>query len=285
MVHRLAGIEAKINRANDHAREIHLAIQEFGNSDFYEMATELDYKGRVVGRTVNVQKPGPDLAVLIGDCIHCLRSALDHLAYQLALDNTAPEPLPEKWAKDSAFPIFKSDPRFRGGKKLGRGAAYKMEGMSHSAKASIRRLQPYHRRKHPVLHALWQLEELSNIDKHRLLPTVGAVPAHASFTIEFNQPGVKLAGLKPFPGPIEERRRVVMVKGGPFNSPSDIDIDADFIADVAFDQGCEARSVRGFPVQAVIGGVFMALAMCVFPELNPELHRRFGAALNLGLAG
>jgi hypothetical protein len=279
VVRPLGGVEAKIRRANEHARELATAIEEFGRSDFYEIATELDYRKRIVGRTVNVKTPGPDLGVLIGDCIHCLRSALDHLAYQLALSNT--NPLPEAWAKDSSFPIFKTHTRFRGGKGNGRGAAYKMAGMSRSARASIKRLQPYHRRKHRMLRALWQLEELSNIDKHRLLPTVGAIPQRASFNIEFNQPGVKLAGLTPFAGPIEEGRRVVMVHGGPFQSPTDLGINADFISDVAFDQRCEAVSVRGFPVQAVLGGVFAALGMHVFPELNPELHRRFGVTFSL----
>jgi hypothetical protein len=38
----------------------------------------------------------------------------------------------------------------------------------------IERMQPYHRTDDPTLHSLWILNELNNIDKHRLLLVLGS---------------------------------------------------------------------------------------------------------------
>jgi hypothetical protein len=255
------------------------AVQEFAESDFYEIKTELDYRKRVVGRAVNVKTPGPEFGALIGDCVHCLRSALDQLAYQLALSHT--DPLPESWAKSSAFPIFETGPLFRGEKKGRRGAAHKMRGMSPSTRRTIERLQPYHRKTNPLLHALWQLEELSNLDKHRLLPLTGAVPAQGSVSIKFNTGGVTAVGHAIFPGPMEERRRMIGVMAENVRSADDLELDLEIKPFVAFDRRAEPASVRGWPLHAVIDGIFGVLGLLVFPALRQELHSAFGEGVAL----
>ncbi len=219
---KLRGVRTKLERAIKHRADLQVAVDEFSKSDFYEIKTELDYKGRLVGRAVNVKTPGEEVGVLIGECAYSLRSMLDQLAYQFALHHTSP--MPKSWAKSSAFPIFQSGPLYRGEKKgRGRGAGPKLRGMSPSVKRIIECLQPYHRRRQPLLFALWQLEELSNLDKHRFLPLTGCIPAQGSVELKFHAPNVRAVALpRHFPGPIEERRRLVGIQAENVRKPEDL---------------------------------------------------------------
>jgi hypothetical protein len=277
----LAPIFAKLDRAGSHLTDLQAATKKFVESDFYEVSTELRQDGRVVGKAVNVQRPGPELGAMIGDLVHGVRSALDQLIFQLATAESGP--LSERMAKDSAFPIFKTGPRYRGeagrGHGKGRGAAYKIRGLSPPAQRSIERLQPYHRRKHPLLWALWMLEELSNIDKHRLIPLTGALPVQGMVEIKFNRPGVTAFGHRHVPGPIEEGKPILEVAGD-FENADDIDIEANLTPSVIFDKRCEPACVRGWPIRAVIDGIFTTLAVYVFPELNPHIRGYFGTGIN-----
>lgn len=274
----LAPIFAKLDRAGSHLADLQKATKEFGESDFYEIVTDLPEKGRIVGKAVNVKRPGPEPGAMIGDVVHSIRSALDQLVFQLAMAESGP--LSERTAKDSAFPIFRTGPKYRGeagrGHGKGRGASYKIRGLSRPVQVSIERLQPYHRRKHPLLWALWQLEQLSNIDKHRLIPLTGAYTAEASLAIEFNRP-IQGFGKQDFPGPIEDNRPLVQLRGA-FESPDDVRIEANITPGVLFDKRCDPACVRGWPVREVIDGIFGVLAVHVLPELNPGLTSPTGRA-------
>ena len=269
----LSGVRSKLERALKQRSEMQAYVQEFAESDFYEIATERDYLGRMVGRAVNVKAPSAELSLLIGEFVHSVRSGLDHLVHQLARSTTSN--LPKTWAKSSAFPIFKSGPEFRGKKAGRRGASPKMRGLSLPAQRTLERLQPYHRRTTPMLWALWQLEELSNLDKHRDMPLTGAVPAQGSVSIKFLGPGVQVVGHAIFPGPIEERRRMIGVMAENVTKPSDLELDLHIKPFVAFDRKADPPSVRGWPLSAVIDGILFAIGAHVFPEFNPELRERF----------
>jgi hypothetical protein len=107
----------------------------------------------------------------MGDVIYDLRSALDHLAWQLVIANGGTPVTPEDNAGPStAFPIFHSKEGAKGGPRPPVSIA---GGVNTAALAVIERLQPYHRVDDPQLDPLWQLSELCNTDKHRLLLVVG----------------------------------------------------------------------------------------------------------------
>ncbi len=269
----LNGVRAKLERALKRRSEMQACVKAFTESDFYEIATERDYRGRIVGRAVNVKTPGNELSLLIGEFVYSVRSGLDQLIHRLAR-NTTPN-LPESWARSSAFPIFRSGPEFRGEKRGRRSAKPKMRGLSPDARRTIERLQPYHRRQAPLLWALWQLEELSNLDKHRDMPLTGAVPAQGSVAIKFNSPRVRAIGHTIFPGPIEERRRMIGLRTVDPIKASDVELELHIKSFVAFDRKAEPPSVRGWPLHEVIDGILMVLGGHVFPGLNPELHERF----------
>jgi hypothetical protein len=271
-VHPLEGFVLKMNRAEHHLETIRSDVEGFNQSEFYETVAEFDYKGRLVARLKNVKQPPPELSVLIGDCVYNLRSALDQLAYGMAAAYT--RPLPEAFARTVSFPIFKTGPLYRG-KVRGRGggATPKLRGMSRGTRAAIQRLQPYHGRKNPSLYLLWMLEELSNIDKHRLVHLTSAAVFGTSFQVSGT--GVwRLEGLEVVPGPMKENA-VVGRFYGEFAPPPAVEVKANIVPDVLFDKSTEARSVRGLPVLDVLYAIREVIVLSVLPELDKELVRLF----------
>ncbi|HWW67678.1 MAG TPA: hypothetical protein VNY83_06805 [Solirubrobacterales bacterium] len=269
MDHPLEGFVLKISRAEKHLESIKQMVDSFCESDFYETATEKYGKGRLVARAKNVKDPEPELSILIGDCVFNYRSALDQLAYALAAAHT--DPLPEKLANSSAFPIYPTGPKFRG--HGARPAAHKIAGMSRGARARIEELQPYHRRKDPPLAALWRLEELSNIDKHRLIHVTGAVGIRSQFRIE-GAGMYRLTGLQPVFCPIEENA-IVGHFWGEFDLEAGVKVDANIAPEVVFDRRSEAHSVRGESVFLALLAIRECIILRVLPCLEPELHRLF----------
>ncbi len=97
---------------------------------------------------------------MLGDCVHNLRSALDHLICQLTL-------LDGGTAEDCAqtqFPIAsKSEAQFE------QMADYRIPRLSKKHRGMVKRAQPYRAGDQAWKHPLAILADLSNADKHRLL--------------------------------------------------------------------------------------------------------------------
>ena len=77
---RLSGIQAEIARANDHIGDLKSRIDAFNSQNPYAVVTERQPNtGDKVFR-VKIVQPVPDaLCCIIGDAVHNLRSAIDHL--------------------------------------------------------------------------------------------------------------------------------------------------------------------------------------------------------------
>jgi len=98
---------------------------------------------------------------LAGDIVHNLRTALDHLAQQLALIG-CPQ-LSQKELRGVEFPIAETLAKYEADK------ARKVRGMRPLAVKAIDALRPYKGGND----SLWRLHELDIIDKHRSLFTFG----------------------------------------------------------------------------------------------------------------
>lgn len=159
----LEGVRAKIGRAQEHLRNVNssihsvLAIKEkypIPSSSYDPDSQEL------VIRMQNTTPLDPALPLVVGDCVHNARSALDHLVFQLAILNGAPSSAASK----TSFPACLCANEFR--KAVERRIA---PFISNTALAEIEKWQPYapgNTGRHDVLYVLAQLD---NIDKHRLL--------------------------------------------------------------------------------------------------------------------
>ena len=105
--------------------------------------------------------PAVELGLLVGDFLHNLRCALDHLAFELASAYTVP--LPAKAAETSEFPIFWKKP-MNAGQELS-----KIGCIHPEAVKLIKAIQPHHKGIKYTEDSLWILNELERIDKHRAL--------------------------------------------------------------------------------------------------------------------
>jgi hypothetical protein len=98
-----------------------------------------------------------DAVATAGDIVHNLRSALDHLAYQLVVVGSEKEP-----SRRVEFPIAKDFATYEAEKTK------KVQGMRPIAIKAIDNVKPYKGGNEP----LWRIHELDNIDKHRTLFSV-----------------------------------------------------------------------------------------------------------------
>jgi hypothetical protein len=153
---RLAGVRAKINRAKQHIGDLERAIHgELGVHPYAELhVTKLNPDSGKVGFFAQLRDIPPDIPLIIGDAIHNLRSALDHLAWQLvvAAGNTP--------NSQTYFPIYETAEGYNKAKAKG-----KVKGFNADQMNVLDAMQPYNAGYEP----LWLIHKLNNFDKHNLL--------------------------------------------------------------------------------------------------------------------
>jgi len=170
MGHPLDGALAKVGRAEEHLRAVKDEVRRWReeqrtslsgdkNADRTEFRFYIEYE----------RAPDPAAwALLIGDCVHNLRSALDHAVYECS------------GAKPPArceFPIFLRKDRFFLPEKDESGGLYKVRGIKNKVvRALIEGAQPWQRADRPQDDHLWVIQQLDIEDKHHLLIPVGTVP-------------------------------------------------------------------------------------------------------------
>jgi len=142
------------------------------------------------------ESPPLRFSVICGDTVHNLRSALDHLVWQLVLSEGRKRP-----GSRNFFPIYTDFDDFirevRSRKKKSRPGP--LEGINPKGDAwtFIEDLQPYKRRElgmDPRAHQLAVLNRLSNTDKHRTLHVYMAFAGRESVEsmVEWNPAAVLL---------------------------------------------------------------------------------------------
>ena len=155
-------IKAKLSRANRHIRDFGLASKAFNDSVPYSVAFK---ENRTAGKRIyylsRVDPLPIELATIAADVLQNLRSALDQTAFQMELvGNGGAEPKHRVY-----FPIA------NGAAEYPRLRTKYLRFMRQDAADAIDLIEPY---KGGKGHALWQLNKLSNADKHKLLIATGA---------------------------------------------------------------------------------------------------------------
>jgi hypothetical protein len=162
---RLTEITLKIERAKKHIADLQEEVGRFIESEPYGVAIKRDPQSRKLIYYVSSVKSTPVcLPLIAGDAIQNLRSALDHLAYQIVSSDTGDAP-PNPTKID--FPIADSADKYNSAK------GEKLKGATRASIDAIDALKPFKGGND----ALWSLSRLNNIDKHRLLFTVGSYAA------------------------------------------------------------------------------------------------------------
>lgn len=169
----LAGVDLKIGRAERHLADLKKAIETRFDADRYRFEQNLDPEtGKHVVTAHGVPEIAPEWSTQLGDYLFNLRSALDHLAWQLVcLDGKKP-------GENTKFPV-RDSPFNKKGKRVATQLAPPIK--DPRILTALEEVQPYYRADGTLAPfrecPLWQLNKLNNIDKHRLLLVVTATLA------------------------------------------------------------------------------------------------------------
>lgn len=162
------GIQAKLDRAEKHLDCLDELIGTYLDGDPYRVVgnegTEGGYHYWAIFLEVERFPPDELWGPIIGDAVHNLRSALDHVAWNFATDAARRET-----PRRIEFPVFlddpAEDPEVRGAFRK------RINCLRPECHAVVDGAQPYKTR--DSHHPLWILQGLWNTDKHRVLHTAG----------------------------------------------------------------------------------------------------------------
>jgi hypothetical protein len=169
----LESVHLKIARANEHLDALKAEIARYYDTHPAEFVADptihTDGSGEqyVFGR-FEADAPPDHIAVVIGDVLQNLRSALDYLVWELVLANK------QQPGKKNSFPICDCAKGFANELRRGR-----LDGVHSGAITEAEGLQPYFGGAEVDKSFLWNLEQFSNINKHRrvLLTVLRTLPA------------------------------------------------------------------------------------------------------------
>jgi hypothetical protein len=154
--------ERRLDRALYHLESLKAEVRAWADERPYRTWSDFDVNDLYKLTWLEVlHPPSAELSLIVGDCIHNLRAALDNLIYELAVAHHGGR-VPSNVEGKSAFPIFSESAQFARKRKDMIG------GIAPAAQAVIESLQPYNRGGKFRRSPLWQLNQLSNEDKHRL---------------------------------------------------------------------------------------------------------------------
>ena len=180
----LTSVEAKIRRAETHLQAYRRELMLWRDRNPYSISKERneDFTRFYVVLQVTESPNLEDWTLIIGDCIHNLRSALEHLVYAIAVHESGQNPPPKE--DRLAFPIVDKPTDFKE-------ASRRIATLSDDVRAAIESVQPYNRT-HPIVPPpLTLLREFEKTDKHKLLRLAFAsqYQAEASLSIPDGRSG------------------------------------------------------------------------------------------------
>jgi hypothetical protein len=162
MIPSLKNPELKVERAKEHLDVLNVKLREFTETEPFSITTEENLQKSLYIMRLHIPTIDPKLAILAADAVYNLRSALDHIAWQLALTiKTRPY-------VHTAFPIIDVN-------KPEKMRKFDMitKDIPSIAIDEIKTFQPYLRGTDYKGDLLWKLDKLCNIDKHRIIPAQG----------------------------------------------------------------------------------------------------------------
>lgn len=166
-----------MERVNELGRDLNDAIQAFYKTKPYEIVHTFDLKyageplpsvdptkGIHVYSVVTRNEIPDRIPALAGEVLQGMRSALDYVAWQLALGQSDTPP------PTTAFPIFGTEKLYL------RDRLWFIGGIDPTIHPVFDAIQPYHAGDNAFEHPLWVLHRLANDDKHKVPHVVGSLP-------------------------------------------------------------------------------------------------------------
>ncbi len=252
MVNALSGVRAKLARSLELLIDLDTLMHEYLDSDPVDLQRQIQPDGLTsVFALLVTTEPPLDLALRVGEVVHQLRSALDHLANQV-VRAAGHQP-----TRRTSFPIIIRPPRK---------AVAIHGGADPKALSVIDQVQPYHRKHEPERHPLAVLDKLWNIDKHRNLSLAATMLANSQIHVSDAQGEWRVGGQFQ-PGPLADDGIVGVFRfegGGP---PADAEVEASGDLFVAFaDTG---RWGTDRPVTEILEELHQYVSVTVVSRLEP----------------
>lgn len=241
----LRGPYLKLKRAGFHLDRLHDdQLAPYIARQKQRITSEVDPRTGDKGFWLDPEPVPSEWGPMIGDVLTNLRSSLDHLARQLVIANG-------RGASDSFFPLFDDPIDF-----LCR-AMPVLRKLDATGQAILDQAQPYNRANPPQDAALWLLNNLCNIDKHR----------HLHVTLSVMRAAVAYGGpwqvLRAHHGPIDKRTELLAV------AKMHAHVDPTFLLDVAF------AECRRFGMPLIVWDFFVE----VIDDISTIFTRCFDAGL------
>lgn len=276
MVETLESALAKLDGADKRLKKVRRTIAKGAVTDLLKTRTDRDREGRVRVRVQAIGEIPEKWHVWIGECVHDMRSAVDHLAYALNIAGSREDP-PPNFGK-SQFPLMTKRADFRSVNRESRKRPDRsMIGyFPRGAWEILERLQPYHRRTNLHARQLAILAELSNIDKHRRFPLTAVLTA----MIEIPEwvEGHAVTDYRAYLGRPFETDTTIMRLDVPSLPRSIKEPKVDFEHICALNFKGEASKpavpllVQHLPVPMVLEGIIETIRSVVLPEFEPMLR-------------
>lgn len=160
--HTEALLNAKLERAERHIYYLKKAWDLFSRQGYRVKSKDDPNTGDRTYYLADAWPIDTDFPLIIGDAVHCLRSALDHLTYHVMSLTSGITP---KHLAKVYFPIAENAHKYRTEQRR------RIKGMRQDAMKAIDDIEPYGGGSGEVL---WHLHSLDLIDKHKLLIAVGS---------------------------------------------------------------------------------------------------------------
>jgi len=257
-MHPLDGPYLKLLRAKQHLKAIQTLAEWLKKNHPYRIVQGVVGEGHAREHVVRIEQTGeltPDLSLLVGDFCNELRSALDHLLWQLWLLQYP------TFSEKVYFPIcdcvtqFRSNaPRNIGPRKI----AGMVSSLTDNQIANIEGLQPY-RTGNPILSIL---RDVNDHDKHRLIQVIVVAPRGYKIVVTFDQSSALIQIPKPKQIPVTVYRGTKIESGTifarfPLNSISEgtkVNVRSEIISDFAFEG---SKSADGKLVKNTLNAMFI----------------------------
>lgn len=251
----------KIQRAIEHLKTLEDEAREFGEQHGrpgFECVVEPNSQGTKV--LVKIAKPVtfPEIewGIIIGDAIHCLRSALDQLVAGLWTDPTN---------NRTRFPICKTEREW----------IVDAPGMYWSVPSAyvavFDRAQPYHRGDKANEHSLAILNALWNLDKHEAIPAMALTGKRISIEPSGAEgfPGWEKLKFRTHPGRALKQGTVLgeaSYRDSDTEANAKVYVNAHVTVDVAFGQIDKAFVISGKPVTKTFHDLLIPAVIGVLKE-------------------
>jgi hypothetical protein len=250
----------KFERAHQHLSDAKAAVSQFfAADDAYEIASDEETEpGKQLFWITLLRDPPEEISLAAGDAIHNLRSALDHIVYELSSKREANP-------RDTSFPLFTKEEDWdkrdkRGALQISSGL-YRVRLLPDGAKTLIYNLQPCPRPEPwkpdlfgPNRQRLRELHSLDIADKHKNLNVAVLYAGPSAIgTNEFSPTRFEHFHM----GPLQRDTRTLLLR---LSFPEGkVDVELIPMLDIVFSEGLTPNEPVGRKLDELLRNVGMVL--------------------------